>query len=132
MTLRKHVHALPDFRRASTATYVTGFLLSLSLTASAFLFVWSYKASNDLLFSRGTLIGLLAVLAITQMVVQVMFFLHLSAERKLRLNMLAGAFTIFVVLCLVIGSIWIMQNLDYNMGSHGTPEYVQQQESIHT
>ena len=59
-----------------------------------------------------------------------MFFLHMSTERRLRMNVYAGVFTVFVVLCLVIGSIWIMQNLDYNMMPKHQTEYMQEKEGL--
>jgi len=101
------------------------------LTASAFALVWAYKASDGLFFSKAVLLGFLTFLAIGQIFVQVLYFLHMSTQRAMRLNVYAGAFTIFVVLCLVIGSIWIMQNLDYNMMPGHTSEHMQTEENIH-
>ncbi len=126
----KHIHSLPDFRQASFATYIAGFAFSLALTLGAFMLVWAYEASSGEIFGRGLLIAFLAVLAAAQILVQVMFFLHMSTERRLRMNVYAGVFTVFVVLCLVIGSIWIMQNLDYNMMPKHQTEYMQEKEGL--
>ncbi|QQS18245.1 cytochrome o ubiquinol oxidase subunit IV [Candidatus Saccharibacteria bacterium] len=130
MKLSKHIQPLPNFRKASAATYVAGFALSVVLTLASFALVWAYRAAEEVVFSRGVLIGLLAVAAIMQILVQVLFFLHVSTERRVRINLYAGAFTVFVVLCLVIGSIWIMQNLDYNMMPRDITEMVEHDESL--
>ena len=130
MKVSKHIQPLPNFREASTETYVAGFAFSVVLTLASFTFVWAYKAAENVVFSRGLLIGLLATAAIVQMLVQVMFFLHVSTERKVRMNLYAGIFTVFVVLCLVVGSIWIMQNLDYNMMPRDMTEMVKHDEGI--
>lgn len=130
MSTSKHIHPLPDYRQASLATYVAGFSLSVALSAAAFALVWAYQASEGLVFSRGLLLGFLALLAVSQIWVQVLFFLHMSTERRLQMNVYAGVFTVFVVLCLVIGSIWIMQNLDYNMMPQHTTEYMQDKEGF--
>lgn len=130
MNRSKHIEALPDYKTASTAAYVTGFFLSLALTIAAFTLVWAQRSAAGEMFSRGVLLGLLAVIATMQIVVQMLFFLHLSAERRLRFNLLGAVFTVFVVLCLVVGSIWIMQNLDYNMSPHKTTQFMQTEENI--
>ena len=131
MGLRTHIHNMPDFRQAAAATYVAGFALSVALSVGSFVFVWAYLASPGVVYSRGFLIALLAIFAVAQMVVQVMFFLHLSASRRMRMSLVATMFTVFVVLCLVIGSIWIMQNLYYNMMPEHQTEYMQTKEGIH-
>lgn len=130
MRLTKHVQPLPNYREASTATYLAGFGFSVALTGAAFALVWAYTSSDGTVFSRGLLIGFLSVLAVAQILVQVLFFLHVSTERRLRMNLYAVLFTVFVVLCLVIGSIWIMQNLDYNMMPEHQTEYIQKEEGI--
>lgn len=130
MRLKNHVQPLPNFREASVATYLAGFGFSVALTGAAFALVWAYSTSEGSVFSRGLLIGILSILAVAQILVQVLFFLHVSTERRLRMNLYAGMFTVFVVLCLVIGSIWIMQNLDYNMMPEHQTEYIQEKEGI--
>lgn len=121
---------LPDFREASVAAYVAGFVISLALTASAFMLVWGYTSTDGEMFSRGSLIAMLAALAVAQITVQVLFFLHLSAERRLHFNVMALIFTVFAVLCIVVGSIWIMQNLDYNMMPQDQTETTERAEGI--
>ncbi|HSX45470.1 MAG TPA: cytochrome o ubiquinol oxidase subunit IV [Candidatus Saccharimonadia bacterium] len=96
-----------DAGHGSVKTYSIGFGLSLALTLLAY-FIASHNLSGG-----WTLIYVLAVLAIIQLFVQLVFFLHLGRESKPRWNLTAAAFAAMVVLILVFGSLWIMKNLNY-------------------
>ncbi len=111
------------------ATYLTGFALSLVLTGTAFML--ASKAEHGDFLTRGTVIGFLAVLASLQVLIQVIYFLHMSTERKARWTLLSGLFATMVVLILVVGSIWVMDNLNYNMMPHNPTEYIQEKENLH-
>jgi cytochrome o ubiquinol oxidase operon protein cyoD len=91
------------------AKYVTGFVLSLVLTLAAYsLVVYGTMSGLWLLMTLGAL-------ALVQMVVQLIYFLHLGDEVGPRYKLwtfLAMAVTLLIV---VVGSIWIMQNMNYNM-----------------
>jgi cytochrome o ubiquinol oxidase subunit IV len=128
----------------SYSTYITGFLLSLALTATAFLLVHRHSSSHHLIPSDNFIFGALAVLAIAQLFVQLSFFLHLDRESKPFWNNTVLAFAAIVVLILVGGSIWIMTNLNYHHGTHNvthtghvltspgqTTQYIIQDEGIH-
>lgn len=97
--------------------YIVGFVLSLLLTIVAYLFVYEHTSSQHGMFAHELLVPLLAVFALSQFVVQLVFFLHLGTERRPRWKQLVFWFMIVVVLILVVGSLWIMQNLNYNMMS---------------
>jgi len=63
--------------------------------------------------------GTIGVLAVIQMFVQLIFFLHLGKENKPRWNTLIFAFMLLVLLIVVLGTLWIMHSLDTRvMGSH--------------
>ncbi|MBL8122026.1 cytochrome o ubiquinol oxidase subunit IV [Candidatus Saccharibacteria bacterium] len=128
--MHEHIEPLPKPSEKSAQPYIAGFALSIALTIGAFMLVWAYQASDGQMYSRSLLLGLLAVLAIAQLLVQARFFLHVSRERKQRLNLVAALFTAMVVLTIVVGSIWIMQNLNYTMMSHDTSSEIQQDEGI--
>jgi cytochrome o ubiquinol oxidase subunit IV len=128
----------------SYTTYITGFLLSLALTATAFLLVHRHLSSHHLMPSDNFILGALAVLAIAQLFVQLSFFLHLDRESKPFWNNTVLAFAGIVVFILVGGSIWIMTNLNYHHGTHNvthtghalttprqTTQYIIQDEGIH-
>jgi|SRR5579872_636644 len=101
--------------------YITGFVLSILLTVAAyFLVAWSVKSGIDML-SNSNLTFAVLVLAVIQFVVQLVLFLHLGREKKPRWNLAVFAATITLVLIVIIGSIWIMNHLNYNM----TPAQIQ-------
>jgi cytochrome o ubiquinol oxidase operon protein cyoD len=99
-------------------TYFSGFLLSLALTLTAFLMVKKHIDSHHLTFSDNFMLIVLSILAITQLMVQLVFFLHLDRESKPWWNMTVLVFALGTVFILVAGSIWIMDNLEYHHGSH--------------
>lgn len=88
--------------------YVTGFVLSIVLTLAAYLIV-----VNDI-WSRSVILTAIILLAILQLLVQLIYFLHLGRESKPRWNLIALSFAALVVGIVVIGSIWIMNNLNYS------------------
>lgn len=101
--------------------YSTGFALSLMLTIAAYVSV-----VNEVL--TGTmLIAIITSLAVAQLLVQLVFFLHLQRETKPRLNLIVFSFMLIVVGIVVIGSLWIMHNLDYNMMPHEMDERMLEQ-----
>ncbi len=97
--------------RNTLKMYVTGFILSLFLTIVPYLLVVNHA------FTAKNLVLAVVALGLAQFVVQVIFFLHLSTNRW---NMIVFFFTIFVVVIVVGGSLWIMYNLKYNMAHKAT------------
>lgn len=93
---------------ATLPTYLIGFLLSLYLTFIAYWLTVHHSISTSYL--AAAIIGL----ALLQFFVQAWYFLHIGRERKPRWNLLIFSFMILTVLILVIGSLWIMANLDYH------------------
>lgn len=92
----------------STRPYVLGFALSVVLTLAAFWLVGQSYPSEIVLV-------LLVTLAVAQLWVQLICFLHLGEEQKPRWHRITFAFAAFVVVVLVGGSIWIMYHLDHTM-----------------
>lgn len=88
--------------------YIIGFLLSLGLTLLAYAIV-----VLDLLSAWA--VGVLLVLAVAQMIVQLVYFLHLGEEVGPRLKLLSFVFMEVILLIIVVGSLWIMNHLNYNM-----------------
>ncbi len=93
----------------SIGVYLIGLVLALGLTATAF-----WVASTHLLWAPGVPIGL-CVLAIAQMGVHLVFFLHITTGPDNTNNVLALAFGVLIVFLVVAGSLWIMANLNHNM-----------------
>ena len=94
---------------SSWLVYTTGLLLAVLLTAASF-----WVVNTRLLWGPGVPFGL-AVLAIAQMGVHLVFFLHITTAPDSTNNVLALAFGVLVVLLVVAGSLWIMGDLGYNM-----------------
>ena len=93
----------------SIALYLVGFVLASGLTAVSF-----YLTRSTLVWPPSIPIAL-SVLAIAQMGVHLVFFLHLTSGPDNVNNALALAFGLLIVLLLVFGSLWIMWHLDRNM-----------------
>jgi cytochrome o ubiquinol oxidase operon protein cyoD len=93
----------------SIATYTAGLAFALLLTAASFI-----VAQTHLLWAPGIPAGL-AVLAIAQMGVHLVFFLHIGTGADNTNNVLALAFGVLIVTLVVSGSLWIMANLNANM-----------------
>ena len=98
--------------RASLKSYLIGFALSIALTLVAF-----FVAVRPEFFRLGTvgIIATILILAIAQLFVQLIFFLHLANENGPRWKLAAFISTVGIVLIIVIGAIWIMNHLNYNM-----------------
>jgi len=93
----------------SVATYTAGLAFALLLTAASFI-----VSQTHLLWAPGIPAGL-AVLAIAQMGVHLVFFLHIGTGPDNTNNVLALAFGVLIVTLVVSGSLWIMANLNANM-----------------
>jgi len=98
----------------SIFSYVLGFIFAASLTLIAYSIVVNTWLSGTLLI--GTIMGLAAV----QLLVQLVFFLHLGREKGSRWNVASFYFMFLVLVVIVAGSLWIMDGLNYNMTM--TPE----------
>lgn len=89
--------------------YVLGLLLAVGLTVASFL-----VAGTDLVWGPGIPAALLA-LAVAQIGVHLVFFLHITSGPENTNNTLALAFGVLIVLLVVVGSVWIMGHLNHNM-----------------
>ena len=92
-------------------SYISGFILSILLTIGA------YVAVTQHTFTGVVLIAMIVGLAIAQVLIQLFFFLHLGRETRPRWKLAVLLFMLVVLGILVFGSLWIMQNLNYNMMS---------------
>jgi cytochrome o ubiquinol oxidase subunit IV len=89
--------------------YTIGLFLAVILTATSF-----WVANTSLLWAPGISLGL-AVLAIAQMGVHLVFFLHVTTGPNNTNNVLALAFGMLIATVVVTGSMWIVTNLKDNM-----------------
>lgn len=91
----------------SRKSYVIGFALAIVLTAIPFALVMSHSAAGTPLIIAG--------FALAQIVVHVLYFLHVDRSKEQRWNLLALVFTAIVVCIILGGSVWIMHELYVNM-----------------
>jgi cytochrome o ubiquinol oxidase operon protein cyoD len=94
-----------DSLLTETLSYIIGLALALVLTGVSF-----WVASTSHLWGPGVAVGLV-VLAIAQMGVHLVFFLHITSGPDNTNNVLALAFGIMIVFLVMIGTIWIMAHL---------------------
>ncbi len=98
-----------DNMLSETLSYVIGLGLALVLTGISF-----WVASTSILWGPGVATGLV-VLAIAQMGVHLVFFLHITSGPDNTNNVLALAFGVLIVFLVMIGTIWIMAHMNANM-----------------
>jgi cytochrome o ubiquinol oxidase subunit IV len=92
-----------------------GFVLSLVLTLAAYFIITSPAAFH---LETNTAILVIFILAVLQFIVQSVFFLNIWSEKGPRWNLLVFISTLSIIFIIIVGSIWIMNHLNYNMG-HG-------------
>jgi cytochrome o ubiquinol oxidase operon protein cyoD len=90
--------------------YVIGLGLALLLTGVSF-----WVASTSALWGPGVAVGLV-VLAIAQMGIHLVFFLHITSGPDNTNNVLALAFGVLIVFLVMVGTIWIMAHMNMNVG----------------
>jgi cytochrome o ubiquinol oxidase operon protein cyoD len=90
--------------------YLTGFILSVVLTAIPFWLVMGHVFADN----RVTAVAVMA-LAVVQIVVHMVYFLHMNTKSEGGWTMLALIFTMVVVVITLAGSIWVMNHLNTNM-----------------
>jgi len=95
--------------REGIARYAVGFVLASALTAASF-----YVLNTSLIWGPGIPVALV-VLAIAQIGVHLVFFLHITTAPDNTNNVLALAFGVLIVALLIGGSLWIMDNLNQRM-----------------
>lgn len=93
----------------SWKSYIVGFVLSLVLTLASFGVVMSGKLPH------GAVLPAIVVLAVAQLVVQLVYFLHMGAAPEQRSNLVIFLFTGLIIAIVVCGSLWVLHNMNENM-----------------
>ncbi len=104
--------------------YLTGFAASIILTLAAYFAVAAHILSGSML------IAAIMALAIIQLIVQLIFFLHLGKGQDSTWNLVVFFSTVTLVLIIVVGSLWIMNHLNYNMTPQDINNYMSSQDGI--
>ncbi|KFD17576.1 MULTISPECIES: cytochrome o ubiquinol oxidase subunit IV [Tatumella] len=96
----------------SLKSYITGFILSVILTGIPFWMVMEGSAE------KSTTLVVVVLCAVVQVIVHLVCFLHLDRKSEGGWNLVAIVFSAIIILIVVVGSLWIMWNLNYNMMPH--------------
>lgn len=103
----------PGFRRSGNhgtrGSYVIGYVSAMLLTAAAF---WLAKSP---LLTPSSCMAAVVVLAVAQMLVHLIFFLHINTSPEQKTNIWAFVLTMVIITLIVVGSMWIMAHLSHNM-----------------
>lgn len=106
------IHTNHNGNHGTLKSYIIGFILSIILTVIPYMIVVSHSMSIDAVALSVVGIGII------QLLVQLVFFLHLNTKKEGREDLLAFLFTFLIIGILVIGSLWIMYSMNYNMMDH--------------
>jgi cytochrome o ubiquinol oxidase operon protein cyoD len=105
-----HAEEVEGAIHASLREYVTGFVLSVVLTAIPFWIVM-----NKTIASSGTTALVILAIGAVQIVVHMIYFLHMNTKSQGGWTMLALIFTLVLVVITLSGSLWVMYHLNENM-----------------
>ena len=98
-----------EMPHASMRDYVIGFILSVILTAIPFWLVMTMP------LSAGVTGAIIMGFAVVQIVVHMVFFLHMTPKAEGGWSLTSLVFTIIVVVIMLAGSLWVMHHLNTNM-----------------
>ncbi len=90
--------------------YMTGFILSVILTVIPF-----WLVMGDVLGNGSTTAMVILAIGAVQMIVHMVYFLHMNPRSEGGWTMLALIFTIIIVVIAMAGSLWVMYHLNTNM-----------------
>jgi len=108
----------------SLKSYISGFILSVLCTVLAFVVMQEH------LLTGSALISVVVFLAIVQAWIQLQFFLHVGFKSRWTIAIFIS--TMSIILILVIGSLWIMHHLNYNMTSEQMDTHILYEEGMDT
>ena len=100
-----HSHAT----HGTVTSYLVGFVLAAVLTIVPF---WAVMSGGLSPLATGLTVIITAVL---QVLVHLKFFLHLDGSKEQRMNLAAGLFTVLVIAIIVVGTLWVMWDMNYFM-----------------
>jgi len=104
-----HAHG-HEASHGSFKSYMTGFVLSVVLTAIPF-----WLVMGDVFSSKALTVAAIMILGTVQIVVHMIYFLHMNTKSEGGWTMMALIFTIVIVAIALAGSLWVMHHLNTNM-----------------
>lgn len=105
-----HDHHYGSVPHSTLKGYATGFILAVILTAIPF-----YLVMTGAIKDSGTMGLVLLGMAAVQIVVHMIYFLHMNSKVEQGWSMLAMLFTLMLVVIMLSGSIWVMYHMNHNM-----------------
>ncbi|MCQ2003335.1 cytochrome o ubiquinol oxidase subunit IV [Rhizobium sp. NRK18] len=105
-----HDHHETHASHGTLKSYLTGFVLSVILTAIPF-----WLVMGDVIGDRMVTATLIMALGLVQIVVHMIYFLHMDSKSQGGWTMMALIFTVILVLIALSGSLWVMHHLNTNM-----------------
>ncbi|MGB1361165.1 MAG: cytochrome o ubiquinol oxidase subunit IV [Alphaproteobacteria bacterium] len=99
----------PAVPHGTFSEYVKGLIFSIILTVISFGVVMTGT------FDKATTIVILLTSAVIQLFAQIVYFLHMKRTPDQSWNIVSGFFTVIQVAILVLGTMWIMYHLHFNM-----------------
>ncbi|MTH35306.1 cytochrome o ubiquinol oxidase subunit IV [Paracoccus limosus] len=105
-----HGHGHDDHAHGSFKSYMTGFVLAVILTVIPFGIVMG--GGFD---SRALTIAVVVLCAVAQVLVHMIYFLHMTSSAEEGWTMLSTVFTVVIVVIMLAGSLWVMFHMNTNM-----------------
>lgn len=105
-----HHHGGHQASHGSYKSYMIGFILSVILTAIPFWMVMTGAIEN-----KALLAGLVMAIGAVQIVVHMIYFLHMNTKSEGGWTIMALMFTVIIVVIALSGSLWVMHHLNTNM-----------------
>ena len=110
--MAEHAHSEPDYGtgQKKLGIYVFGVIACAVLTLISF---WAVMTNS---FDKGSVFLIILASAVVQLFVQVICFLRLNTQtEQARTNVMSIIFTMVILLVILVGSLWVMSNLNYNL-----------------
>ena len=99
-----------DDLHVSMGDYVKGFILAVILTAIPF-----YLVMNNVITDRSTAVAVLGLFAVVQVVVHMVYFLHMNGKIQGGWTLLSTIFTVIFLSIAIAGTLWVMFHMNTNM-----------------
>ena len=109
MSQHGHSNAHQHNAHGTLKSYTVGFVLSLILTVLSFGCVMSGAVPQQLVMPG------IVVFCVVQLLVQLVFFLHMGTAPEQRSNLSIGVFSLLIIAIVVVGSVWVMHNMNAHM-----------------
>ncbi len=124
MSTKHKIVAVEAEPRLRVSEYVLGFVLSLITTLTSYFLVVNHR------YATTTIEVTIVILALIQFVIQLIYFLHLRHENGPRWKLGVFIYMLFIVILIVFGSIWIINNLNSRMSIPNQIKYLNGQDGL--